>query len=163
MLASLLYLKNLINCGIIVLLFMKIYFAGSIRGGRTDKELYLEIIQLLTKYGKVLTEHIGDPALSSMGEDGPNDQYIYKRDLKWLTSADVIVAEVTTPSLGVGYEIGKSETMKKPLLCLYRPSDGKKLSAMIAGNNHLTVKEYTNINNIKEILKDFFQTLPHSK
>ena len=46
---------------------MKIYFAGSIRGGRDDKELYLEIINLLGKYGKVLTEHIGDKTLSAMG------------------------------------------------------------------------------------------------
>ena len=46
---------------------MKIYFAGSIRGGRDDKELYLEIINLLGKYGKVLTEHIGDKNLSTIG------------------------------------------------------------------------------------------------
>lgn len=60
---------------------MKIYFAGSIRGGRDDKELYLEIINLLGKYGKVLTEHIGDKTLSALGEDGPTDKYIYDRDM----------------------------------------------------------------------------------
>ncbi|MEM7514802.1 MAG: nucleoside 2-deoxyribosyltransferase, partial [Bacteroidota bacterium] len=49
---------------------MNIYFAGSIRGGRDDKELYLEIIQLLTEYGTVLTEHVADPSLTSWGEEG---------------------------------------------------------------------------------------------
>ena len=36
-----------------------------------------------------------------------------------------IVAEVTQPSLGVGYEIGRAVDMKKPILCLYRPQEGK--------------------------------------
>ena len=48
---------------------MKIYFAGSIRGGRDDKELYSQIIKLLSDYGTVLTEHIGSNGLSVMGED----------------------------------------------------------------------------------------------
>ncbi len=58
----------------------QIYFAGSIRGGRQDQALYLEIIERLKKYGEVLTEHIGDAALSSVGEDNSN-QYIHERDL----------------------------------------------------------------------------------
>ena len=37
----------------------------------------------------------------------------------------VVVAEVTQPSLGVGYEIGRAVAMEKPILCLYRPSDDK--------------------------------------
>ena len=38
---------------------MKIYFAGSIRGGRDEEENYLKIIKHLAKYGDVLTEHVG--------------------------------------------------------------------------------------------------------
>ena len=137
---------------------MKIYFAGSIRGGRDDKELYLEIINLLGKYGKVLTEHIGDKTLSAMGEDGPTDEYIYDRDMTWLNEADVVVAEVTTPSLGVGYEIGKMEG-KKPILCLYREQDGKRISAMIGGNKNLRIKKYKTIQNIEAILEDFLRNI----
>ena len=37
-----------------------------------------------------------------------------------------IVAEVTQPSLGVGYEIGRAVAMDKKILCLYRPQDGKR-------------------------------------
>ncbi len=76
---------------------MKIYFAGSIRGGRDDKDLYLEIIKLLGNYGKVLTEHIGDAKLSELGEN-LESTHIYNRDMNWLREADVVVAEVTTPS-----------------------------------------------------------------
>lgn len=137
---------------------MKIYFAGSIRGGRDDKKLYLEIINLLGKYGKVLTEHIGDKTLSAMGEDGPTDEYIYDRDMAWLNEADVVVAEVTTPSLGVGYEIGKMED-KKPTLCLYREQDGKRISAMIGGNKNVKIEKYIVLKDLDSILERFFKKL----
>jgi len=135
---------------------MKIYFAGSIRGGRDDKELYLEVINLLGKYGKVLTEHIGDKTLSAMGEDGLTDEYIYDRDMAWLNEADVVVAEVTTPSLGVGYEIGKMEG-KKPILCLYREQNGKRISAMIGGNKNVKIERYFTLEGLEPVLKKFFE------
>lgn len=134
---------------------MKIYFAGSIRGGRDDRELYLEIINLLGKYGKVLTEHIGDKTLSALGEDGPTDKYIYDRDMAWLNEADVIVAEVTTPSLGVGYEIGKMEG-KKSILCIYREQDDKRISAMIGGNKNFELEKYKELTDLQKIFERFF-------
>ncbi|MEK9156539.1 MAG: nucleoside 2-deoxyribosyltransferase [Patescibacteria group bacterium] len=137
---------------------MKIYFAGSIRGGRDDKELYLEIINLLGKYGKVLTEHIGDKTLSAMGEDGPTDEYIYERDMAWLNEAGVVVAEVTTPSLGVGYEIRKMEN-NKPVLCLYREQDGKRISAMIGGNKNVKIEKYQTVDDLGPVLETFFKQL----
>jgi hypothetical protein len=85
---------------------MKIYFAGSIRGGREDVALYFQIIEYLKTYGEVFTEHVGDTTLSELGDDGPNNKFIHDRDLKWLQASDCIVAEVTTVSMGVGYEIG---------------------------------------------------------
>ena len=59
-----------------------------------------------------------------MGEDGVSDVFIYERDVKWLAEADFVVAEVTQPSLGVGYELGYAEAHRKPTLCLFRPSSG---------------------------------------
>lgn len=61
---------------------MKIYFAGSIRGGRGDANLYLQIIDYLKQYGKVLTEHIGNKNISSNGEDTLKDEDIHNPDLK---------------------------------------------------------------------------------
>lgn len=103
---------------------MKIYFAGSIRGGRVDSEIYLEIIKILQGYGEVLTEHIGLKDLNSMGESDKSSKFIFDRDVEWLTSANVIVAEVTNPSLGVGYEIGIAEKLNKKL---YVFTDSKKV------------------------------------
>lgn len=90
-----------------------------------------------------------------MGEDGPTDNYIYNRDMAWLNEADVVVAEVTTPSLGVGYEIGKMEG-KKPILCLYREQDSKRISAMIGGNKNIQLKKYIDISDVQKILQKFF-------
>lgn len=47
----------------------KIYFAGSIRAGRDDADLYAKLIKLLQKYGTVLTEHVGDPNLEACGSN----------------------------------------------------------------------------------------------
>ncbi len=124
---------------------MKIYFAGSIRAGRDDQEIYHRLIQGLQGHGPVLTEHVGDPELSQWGDDGPSDQMIYQRDMDWLAEASLMVAEVTIPSLGVGYEIGRAESRGIPVLCLYREQDGRKLSAMISGNPKVTVTEYRTV------------------
>lgn len=121
---------------------MKIYFAGSIRGGRDDKELYFSIIKLLQEYGQVLTEHIGDENLAQIGEIGFSDSEIFIRDMDWVRESDLIVAEVTQPSLGVGYEIGQAEAMGKRIICLCREQEGRRLSAMISGNNKLEVVRY---------------------
>ena len=46
----------------------KIYFAGSIRAGRNDAELYSNIVKILKRYGTVLTEHVGNPNMKETGE-----------------------------------------------------------------------------------------------
>ncbi|MCF7865319.1 MAG: nucleoside 2-deoxyribosyltransferase [Candidatus Pacebacteria bacterium] len=138
---------------------MKIYFAGSIRGGREDQELYLEFIKILSNFGTVLTEHIGDKSLSNVGETIVSDSYIYERDMQWVRESDVVVAEVSTPSLGVGYEIGQAQSMNKSVLCLRRTTAEKKLSAMLVGNAYIKVAEYSTINDVADILRKFLNTI----
>jgi nucleoside 2-deoxyribosyltransferase len=135
---------------------MKIYFAASIRGGRDDQGLYLEIVNLLKDYGEVLTEHIADVKISQMGEMKATE-FIYERDMGWLKESDVVVAEVTTPSLGVGYELGIAETLKKKVLCLYRESPERSLSAMVRGNGAFEVVNYKELEDLKEIFDKFFK------
>lgn len=138
---------------------MKIYFAGSIRGGRDDVHIYLEIIKHLQTKGEVLTEHIGSAALNSMGEDGVTDVFIHDRDMAWLLSSDVIVAEVTNPSLGVGYELGRGYEHGIKILCLYRESENRKLSAMISGSNKITSENYKTIEEAKKIINNYFENI----
>ena len=93
-------------------------------------EIYAEVVKLLKKYGEVLTERNADP--NFFGETSITDEEIFERDMAWLNSADVLVAEVTTPSLGVGYEIASVLNLGKPVIALYREIPGKRLSAMIS-------------------------------
>lgn len=136
---------------------MNIYFAGAIRGGREDAALYSEIVKLLGEYGRVLTEHIGDSELDEFGELS-NDREIHDRDLSWLREAEYLVAEVTTPSLGVGYEIGKATEWGTPVLCLFRPRSGRALSAMIAGSSGVKVLEYESVAELKSVFEEFFRS-----
>jgi 2'-deoxynucleoside 5'-phosphate N-hydrolase len=138
---------------------MKIYFAGSIRGGRNDKEFYLRLILYLQQHGDVLTEHVGNQGLTFIGDDGPTDEWIYDRDMAWLKATDVVVAEVSTPSLGVGYEIAKAEGLGKPILCLWRNDSNKRLSAMIGGSRHIKKEAYDTFEQAIGAIDRFFGTL----
>tara|TARA_B100001750_G_C15049889_1_gene370922 strand:+ start:98 stop:508 length:411 start_codon:yes stop_codon:yes gene_type:complete len=133
---------------------MKIYFAGSIRGGRDDVSLYHQIINYLKKYGEVLTEHVGSDSLTSKGENILNDVQIHDRDIKWLKSSDIIIAEVTNPSLGVGYEIAMALNLNKKIICLYKTQKGKRLSAMISGSKEINIIEYDSLEEVKNRIDD---------
>ena len=135
-----------------------IYFAGSIRGGREDHATYALIIDMLKKFGRVLTEHVGSTDLTDSGEPG-SPRAIHDRDLDWVKSSDCIVAEVTTPSLGVGYEIARATQWKKPVLCLFRTGTGKTLSSMISGCPDVLVREYETVSDTAAIFEDFFSGL----
>lgn len=136
---------------------MNIYFAGSIRGGREDAGIYAQIIQLLKGYGTVLTEHLGNSDLTALGENR-DVQEIYNRDMDLLEQADVVVAEVTSRSLGVGFELGTARLLGKRVLCLYRPVVTPHLSAMLLGSPWFTIKTYTSITDLPAIITEFLNT-----
>jgi nucleoside 2-deoxyribosyltransferase len=146
---------------------MVIYFAGSIRGGRDDRAIYAEIITLLCDYGTVVTEHVGDAEISLDGENA-SDRDIHDRDIAWLRGADVVVAEVTMPSLGVGYEIGRAVEWGKRVICLYRQSPDRQLSGMIAGCPGVELRVYTDAAQLPPLLRELltasasWEAAPHS-
>ena len=125
---------------------MEIFFSGSIRGGRSDVDVYASLIDVLEDHGTVLTEHVGTENVEEKEQEADlTDGEIHDQDVAWLRQADVVVAEVTTPSLGVGYEIGRAVAWEKPVHCLYRPDAEHDLSAMIRGNDAVSVTEYRDL------------------
>lgn len=136
---------------------MKIYFAGSISAGRQDAGRYQDIIEILENYGDVLTEHIGDHSLDEDGEDLPH-KTIHDRDLDWLFESEVLVGEVTIPSLGVGYEIGKASEWGKDILLLYRKGE-KPISSMLLGADEITTSYYETKDEAEAIIASFFSGL----
>jgi nucleoside 2-deoxyribosyltransferase len=119
----------------------KIYFAGSIRGGRVDADLYRRMIEYMQKTDTVLTEHVGSPHLNLM-EQGKRDVEIYDQDTAWLRESDMVIAECTCPSLGVGYELAYAERFGKPCHIFYDRSK-TQLSAMLTGDSYFHIHPYT--------------------
>ncbi|KQR96717.1 hypothetical protein ASG12_20150 [Williamsia sp. Leaf354] len=140
---------------------MKVYFAGSIRAGRDDVPVYEQLISRIKGYGEVLTEHVGDYRLSVKGQHVLSDTFIHDRDVEWLLSSQVVIAETTVPSLGVGYEIALATAHGIPVIALHRGEQGD-LSAMIAGSGGVTTHFYTDISEALTIIDDYFsQELAH--
>lgn len=127
-----------------------IYFAGSIRGGRVDADLYRRLIEYMQKTDVVLTEHIGSPHLNLM-EQGKRDADIYDQDMAWLRESDLLVAECTCPSLGVGYELAYAEKIGKPCHIFYDRTK-TQLSAMLTGNPYFHIHPYEEESEIYAIL-----------
>jgi nucleoside 2-deoxyribosyltransferase len=135
-----------------------IYFAGSIRGGRDDAAVYRALIAHIATRAQVLTEHISDD-LSVHGEEDLSDAQIYARDMDWLRSCEAVIAEVSTPSLGVGYEIGMAEAAGIPVLCLCDAAHSARLSAMISGNSNVRIKHYDGIKDAQTTIDAFIEAL----
>ena len=131
---------------------LKIYFCGSIRGGRSDQDLYHHLITFLKKFGKVLTSHVGDKDLEEEHKFSSRD--IYLRDMDWMKEADIVIAEVSTPSLGVGFEIANAINQSKKTLCLSRIKK-TMISAMIAGCPELDLIVYTDIKEAQKAIESF--------
>ena len=141
---------------------MKIYFCGSIRGGRDLATTYAKMIRMLGQYGQVLTEHLGSNEEIESKDRILSDKEIHDRDFKWILESDLLVAEVTIPSLGVGYEIGRAIEIGKPVLCLFKKGSGYTVSAMISGSDHLVMTYYENLEEVKDIFAEFFKVhAPH--
>ncbi len=133
----------------------KIYFCGSIRGGRELASTYAKLIKMLQIHGEVLTEHVGNEEELLTKDKVLSDREIHDRDLGWIVDSHVVVADVTVPSLGVGYEIGRAIEMGKPVLCLFQPESGFNLSAMIAGSDQVELCHYKEPEELSSTLEQF--------
>ena len=124
---------------------MKIYFACSITGGREFEADYQELVAAITTDGhEIPTSHLAQSDVVE-NEDHLTPQDVYERDVNWINNCDVLIAEVSVPSHGVGYEIGFALNIGKPVLCLYQKD--RRVSKMITGNSdsRLSIQAYINI------------------
>ncbi|KAL0622409.1 2'-deoxynucleoside 5'-phosphate N-hydrolase 1 [Plecturocebus cupreus] len=102
------------------------------------------------------------PSKPAGEEAAGGDRLIHEQDLAWLQQADAVVAEVTQPSLGVGYELGRAVALNKRILCLFRPQSGRVLSAMIRGaadGSRIQVWDYEE-GELEALLDRYFEADP---
>ncbi|XP_062851089.1 5-hydroxymethyl-dUMP N-hydrolase-like isoform X2 [Trichomycterus rosablanca] len=123
---------------------MNIYFCYSIRGERQDVEIYQKIEKKLQTYGKVLTEHVN--GADKAGENAEGDRAV-DQDMELMLQAN-------------GYTFGQALALKKRVLCLFRPSSGKVLSAGIerADSSLVQVQNYVE-EEIEGVLEKYFDEL----
>lgn len=139
---------------------MNVYFSCSLTGGRSDQPTYAAIVDHLLASGhEVPTAHLARPEVMA-DEAVVTAQEVYDRDVAWVEGCDALVAEVSTPSHGVGYEIALAVCLGKPALCCYRA--GARVSKMILGNRSPGVKviAYDDIPSLLRALARFLEALP---
>jgi len=135
-----------------------IYFSGSISGGRNDAAHYRRIVETLEARGfnvlaGAVTSHIGN------GGEPLDARFIFERDLAWVAQSDVVVAEVSMPSTGVGYEIAAARYRYRiPVICLYRPAYTARCTAMVAGDEGVELIEYSDAT-VEEMLETLVNKL----
>lgn len=135
---------------------MIVYCAGAIKGDIAYQDNYKKMIRFI--------ESIDHTALAELNGNFKfyvplSDKQIYTRDIKWIESSELVIAEISGPSLGVGFEIAYALFQQKiPVLALVS-SEVKKISAMITGCNSrlLTIKRYKNIEDMKNIISNYFK------
>jgi nucleoside 2-deoxyribosyltransferase len=134
---------------------VNIYFACSITGGRDFESVYQTITRALLADGhQVPTAHLAEASVLDM-EKIVSPQEVYARDIAWIRAADALIAEVSIPSHGVGYEIGFALGLGKPVLCVYQ--QGRSVSKMITGNSQagLYVRAYQDTAQAVEVVGEF--------
>jgi len=138
---------------------MNVYFACSITGGRDDQDVYAKIVNHLLAAGHVVpTAALAYPeALLDEGAVEPAE--VYQRDVNWIINCDLLVAEVSTPSHGVGYEIAYALGIRKPVFCCYHQD--VNVSKMILGNGdpNLTLCGYQNVEAALAFLSEYIERI----
>ncbi len=138
---------------------MNLYFACSLTGGRQDEGIYGVIVRHLEGAGhEIPTAHLADPGVMELEKVTAADE-IYERDIRWIEGCEALIAEVSTPSHGVGYEIAYALRLSKPVLCCYRA--GVPVSKMILGNDSpgLIVRRYQSEDEVRKLIDKFLASL----
>jgi 2'-deoxynucleoside 5'-phosphate N-hydrolase len=138
---------------------VNIYFACSITGGRDFEPVYQAIIAALLADGHVVpTSHLASSEVMTL-EAVVDPRDVYERDVAWIRNCEALVAEVSTPSHGVGYEVAYALSIGKPVLCIFK--EGRRVSKMLTGNSHssLRVSPYIDSDHAIKIIRTFLSQI----
>ncbi len=139
---------------------MKVYFSATITDDEQYKSSYKKILNIL-KQGKHDIYEYGSDQLDTSKILSQSDDEILKiyRELdKFLKQADVYIADISLPSVAIGYEISQAIVLRKPVLALINEKSSFQPLATIKGNKsrYLELEKY-NVNTLPKILKDFMK------
>jgi nucleoside 2-deoxyribosyltransferase len=131
---------------------MNIYFSFSITGGREFQPILKQMAEGMLAAGCIVPTAMNAEATMDPMEGAQTPEAVFARDLAWIDECDLIVAEVSTPSHGVGYEICYGLMTGKPVYAFYRQD--VTVSKMITGNpsNIFHLRAYTDENDLMDQL-----------
>jgi len=117
---------------------MRIYLACTVRGDRGGVAAGRAICERLQRGGHdVLTTHLLADNVET-AEAALTERQVYERDLDWLTTCDVLVAEASGSSYGVGFEVGyvlgRAAVSGQRVVLLYDRGRRGAISRLITGN-----------------------------
>jgi dTMP kinase len=135
---------------------MKIYFGASVTFDRSMLPVYRKIVTILKELGhEVLSEHVVDPKL--IPGAGLTAEKLFQKETKAIEEADVMVAEVTSPSWGTAFLMEHALEKNKPVLALFYQEVEQPLPLMIKGHPELYLEHYDE-DSVRTILE---KTLSH--
>lgn len=125
---------------------VNIYLACTVRGDRGAVLALRTLAADLERAGHtVLTRHLLDDDVEA-AESALSDRDVFERDMRWLTAADVVIADASGSSYGVGFEVGYvlglSAHSEKHVLVVYHEPRREQLSRLITGNSHAQCATY---------------------
>ena len=130
---------------------MKIYFVASISGRNKYLPQYETIVKALQKLGHSVTEDTLRPSHDEVyGLSDTEKVDFYKQVLKWIANNDIVVAETSHPSLGVGHEISVALERGKPVIVLYTEGHAPHFLEGLE-TDKLIIEKYTP-DNVEKIL-----------
>lgn len=120
---------------------MKVYFGASISLDRSLLPVYKKIVkELKNQKHTVLSEYVIDPNLKTGG--GLTAEKLFERETTTIEKADIVVAEVTSPSWGTAFLIEHALEKNIPVIALFYKETEQPLPMMIAGHPELYVEHY---------------------
>jgi nucleoside 2-deoxyribosyltransferase len=119
---------------------VRIYLACTVRGDRSAVAALRQLVDRLERDGHaVLTKHLLDDGVEA-AEAALAERAVYERDIAWLEGCDVLIADASGSSYGVGFEVGyllgRADRTSQRVLLLYRADRVSQISRLISGNSH---------------------------
>jgi 2'-deoxynucleoside 5'-phosphate N-hydrolase len=144
---------------------MMIYLACTIRGNRDGLATARLLCELVQRDGHdVVTTHLLSDNVEEV-ESALTEREVYERDINWLDCCDLLVAEASGSSYGVGFEIGyvlgRSAGTGQRVLLLFDTARRTRISRLIAGNTHpgCTVYGYANHDDLERFVTAYFRAI----
>jgi nucleoside 2-deoxyribosyltransferase len=137
----------------------RVFFSCSMRGGysRVKQAELCKILDIIAELGLELISRHQTQANFMEIESRLTEQQIHDRDYRWLEEADLVIAEITNPSLGVGAEIADAMYLKIPVLAVYKREYDDQISAYIRGKPGVVCRAYSDHRELKEVIQEFVQ------